>query len=579
MRNQKARLEFDPPRRESESGELNRTSAAVTQKPEFCGVQAGLHGTGLSKDDLKKAQVAIGSVWYQGNPCNVHLLELGTQTKEHIDKDPHMVGMQFNVVGVSDGMSMGTKGMTFSLPSREIIADSIETMMAAHYYDACVTIPGCDKNMPGCVMGMCRANVPSLMLYGGSIASGKSCKGQTLDIVSTFEAYGKYVAGTISDEDRIDIVRHACPGPGACGGMYTANTMATAVEALGLSLPASSSMPAMSQDKRDECGRVANAVKNMLELNLKPSDILTKRSFENAIVVVNATGGSTNAVLHLLAMARTAGIDLKIDDFQRLSDKTALIGDLKPSGKYLMEEVHRIGGTPIIMKYLLKLGWLHGDCMTCTGKTIADNLANVPDLDFESQQVILPVDKCLQATGNIKILHGNLAPEGSVGKITGKEGSYFSGPANVFEGEDNFMDGFRAGKVKKGDFIVIRREGPKGGPGMREMLQPTGAIIGAGLGKHVALITDGRFSGGSHGFIIGHVSPEAQVGGPIGLLKNGDIVTVDAVKLSLTVDVSDEEMAARRAEWKEPPPPVNSGWLWKFAKTVSSASLGCTTAI
>jgi dihydroxy-acid dehydratase len=561
----------------NEDTSINRVSSTITQNKALGNIQAGLHGCGMSKEDLGKAQVGIGSVWYQGNPCNMHLLSLGEDVKASVDKDKDMIGMQFNVVGVSDGMSMGTKGMTYSLPSREVIADSVELMMESNYYDALVTIPGCDKNMPGCVMGMCRINRPSLMLYGGTIASGKSCKGDTLDIVSTFEAYGKYVAGTMSDEDRADVVRNACPGAGACGGMYTANTMATAVETLGLSLPGSSSTPALAQEKRAECRQIASAIKNMLEKNIKPSDILTKKSFENAIVMVNATGGSTNAVLHLLAMAAHAGVDISIDDFQRLGEKTPILGDLKPSGKYLMEAVFAIGGTPIILKYLLKLGMLHGDCMTCTGLTLAENLAGVPDLDFEKQQVIKPIDQPIQATGNIKILHGNLAPEGAVGKITGKEGKFFRGRANVFDGEDAMMKGFREGKISKGDFIVIRNEGPKGGPGMREMLQPTGAIVGAGLAKDVALMTDGRFSGGSHGFIVGHVSPEAHVGGPIGLLKNGDSITVDADKLELTVEISDEEMAARRAAWKQPPPPFKSGWLYKYSKTVSSASYGCLT--
>jgi len=532
---------------------------------------------GLTKEDLKKAQVGVASVWYQGNPCNMHLLSLGEDVKKSVDKDPQMYGFQFNTVGVSDGMSMGTRGMTYSLPSREIIADSIETVMGAQFYDALVTIPGCDKNMPGCVMAMLRMNRPSLMLYGGTIASGRSCKGDTLDIVSTFEAYGKFASGQITDEERLDIVEHACPGAGACGGMYTANTMATAIEALGLSLPYSSSSPACSPEKRAECERVATCVKAMLERNLRPLDIISKKSFENAIVVVNALGGSTNAVLHLLAMAATGGVELCIDDFQRLSDKTALIADLKPSGKYRMEDVHRIGGTPVVMKYLLKLGWLHGDCMTVTGQTLAQNLATVPDLDFGAQAVILPLERCIQKTGNIKILRGNISPEGSVGKITGKEGTSFTGPANIFDGEEAFMKGFDQGKIKKGDFIVIRYEGPKGGPGMREMLTPTSAIMGAGLGKHVALMTDGRFSGGSHGFIIGHVSPEAFVGGTIALLRNGDMITVDAESLELKVDASEEDLRSRLADWKQPPLPVKTGYLAKYAKLVSSASFGCLT--
>mmetsp|Transcript_57787 Transcript_57787/g.102583 ORF Transcript_57787/g.102583 Transcript_57787/m.102583 type:complete len:569 (+) Transcript_57787:70-1776(+) len=562
---------------EYDDGAINRTSRALTQPKSQGASQAMLHAVGMNKEDLKKAQVGIASVWYQGNPCNMHLLSLGEDVKKAVDKDPQLYGFQFNTVGVSDGMSMGTRGMTYSLPSREIIADSIETVMGAQFYDALVTIPGCDKNMPGCVMAMLRMNRPSVMLYGGTIASGRSCKGETLDIVSTFEAYGKFVSGQISDEERLDIVEHACPGAGACGGMYTANTMATAIEALGLALPYSSSSPACSPEKRAECERVAQCCKAMLERNLKPLDIISKKSFENAIVVVNALGGSTNAVLHLLAMAATGGVELAIDDFQRLSAKTSLIADLKPSGKYRMEDVHRIGGTPVVMKYLLKLGWLHGDCMTVTGQTLAQNLANVPDLDFGAQSVILPLERCIQKTGNIKILRGNLSPEGSVGKITGKEGTSFTGPANIFDGEEAFMKGFDQGKIKKGDFIVIRYEGPKGGPGMREMLTPTSAIMGAGLGKHVALMTDGRFSGGSHGFIIGHVSPEAFVGGPIALLRNGDMITVDAETLELKVAASEDDLRSRLADWKQPPLPVKTGYLAKYAKLVSSASLGCLT--
>jgi len=562
---------------EYDDGALNRTSRALTQPKSQGASQAMLHAVGLEVEDLKKAQVGIASVWYQGNPCNMHLLSLGEDVKKEVDKDPKLYGFQFNTVGVSDGMSMGTKGMTYSLPSREIIADSIETVMGAQFYDSLVTIPGCDKNMPGCVMGMLRINRPAIMLYGGTIASGRSCHGETLDIVSTFEAYGKYITGGISDTDRADIVRHACPGAGACGGMYTANTMATAIEVLGLSLPYSSSSPATSPEKREECARVAKAIHALLERDLKPMDIVTKRSFENAIVVVNALGGSTNAVLHLLAMAATAGIDLQLDDFQRLGEKTALIADLKPSGAYRMEDVHRIGGTPAVVKYLLKLGWLHGDCLTCTGQTLAENVATAVDLDFAAQSVIRPLEKCIQATGNIKILHGNVCPEGSVAKITGKEGTVFTGRANVFESEEGMLKGLEQGKISKGDFIVIRHEGPKGGPGMREMLTPTSAIMGAGLGKHVALMTDGRFSGGSHGFIVGHISPEACVGGPIGLLQNGDMVTVDATKLRLDVDISDEEMAKRKAAWKAPPLPVKSGYLYKYAKLVSSASHGCLT--
>mmetsp|Transcript_892 Transcript_892/g.2059 ORF Transcript_892/g.2059 Transcript_892/m.2059 type:complete len:569 (-) Transcript_892:294-2000(-) len=560
-----------------EDGALNRTSRAVTQPKCQGASQAMLHAIGMTPEDLNKAQVGIASVWYQGNPCNMHLLSLGEDVKKEVDKDPQMYGLQFNTVGVSDGLSMGTKGMTYSLPSREIIADSIETVMGAQWYDALVTIPGCDKNMPGCVMAMIRMNRPSLMLYGGTIASGKSKKGETLDIVSTFEAYGKYLAGTIEEEDRLDVVRHACPGAGACGGMYTANTMATAVEALGLALPYTSSRPALSPEKREECKTTAAAIKALLERDLKPLDILSKKSFENAIVVVNALGGSTNAVLHLLAIAATANIELSVDDFQRLSDKTRLIGDLKPSGTYRMEDVHRVGGSPAVMKYLLKLGWMHGDCMTVTGRTLAENLAGVPDLDFAAQDVIRPVEKCIQETGNIKILYGNLCPEGAVAKITGKEGTAFTGPAKVFDGEEAMLKGLEKGEIVKGDFVVIRYEGPKGGPGMREMLTPTSAIMGAGLGKHVALMTDGRFSGGSHGFIVGHMCPEAFVGGPLALLKNGDVVTVDATTRQLNMDVSAEEMESRRKAWKQPPWPKDSGYLYKYAKLVNSASLGCMT--
>jgi len=560
-----------------EDGKINRTSCLLTQPKSQGASQAMLHAVGFTDADLQKAQVGIASVWYEGNPCNMHLLSLGEDVKKEVNQDKGLIGLQFNTVGVSDGMSMGTKGMTYSLPSREIIADSIETVMGAQFYDALVTIPGCDKNMPGCVMGMIRVNRPSIMLYGGTIASGRSGKGDTLDIVSTFEAYGKFIVGGIDEAERADIVKHACPGAGACGGMYTANTMACAIEAMGLSLPFSASNPAVSPEKRDECKRVAKAIRTILERNLRPSDILTKKSMENAIVVVNALGGSTNAVLHLLAIAATADIDLNIDDFQRIGEKTALIADLKPSGTYRMEDVHRIGGTPAVMKYLLKLGWLHGDCMTVTGETLAQNLAGVPDLDFDKQDVIRPVDKCIQATGNIKILRGSLCPEGSVAKITGKEGLQFTGKANVFDSEELMLKGLEQGKINKGDFIVIRYEGPKGGPGMREMLTPTSAIMGAGLGKFVALMTDGRFSGGSHGFIVGHVSPEAFVGGPIALIENGDEITVDAAKLVLDIKVPADEMDRRKAAWKQPPLPAKSGYLYKYAKLVNSASEGCMT--
>lgn len=537
-----------------------------------------LHAIGMTPEDLNKAQVGIASVWYEGNPCNMHLLSLGEKVKEAVNEDPGLYGLRFNTVGVSDGLSMGTPGMRYSLPSREIIADSIETVMGAQWYDALVTIPGCDKNMPGCVMAMLRINRPSLMLYGGSIATGRSaCDGEVLDIVNAFQSYGQYIAGKVTEEKRADVIRHACPGQGACGGMYTANTMACAVEAMGLSLPYSSSLPAASPEKIEECARTASAVRMLLERNLRPKDIVTKKSFENAIVLVNALGGSTNAVLHLLAMARTGGIDLTIDEFQPISNSTPLIADLKPSGKWRMEDVHRIGGTPAVLKYLFKAGMIHGDCMTVTGETIAQNLASVPDLSFDTQDVIVPLERPIQATGNIKILRGNLCPGGSVAKITGKEGTRFTGRAKCFNGEEPMLRGLEQGKIGKGDFIIIRYEGPKGGPGMREMLTPTSAIMGAGLGKYVALMTDGRFSGGSHGFIIGHVVPEAFVGGPIALLRDGDQITVNADDLTLIVDLSDDELARRLQEWTAPPPPVSSGWLYKYTKLVSSASEGCVT--
>lgn len=562
---------------EYDEGAINRTSRIITEPKSQGASQAMLHAVGMKPEDLKKAQVAIGSVWYQGNPCNMHLLSLGDDIKKAVDAHPQMYGLQFNTVGVSDGLSMGTTGMTYSLPSREIIADSIETIMGAQWYDALVTIPGCDKNMPGCVMAMVRLNRPSIMVYGGTIASGKLPCGKTLDIVSTFEAYGQYIAGKITDEERLEVVRCSIPGPGACGGMYTANTMACAIEAMGLSLPGSSSNTAISQEKRDECQQISSTIHQLLVRNLRPLDILSKASFENAIILVNALGGSTNAVLHIIAMARTAGIDIGLDDFQRLCDKTALIADMKPSGQFRMEDIFAIGGTPAVMKYLLKLGWLNGDCMTVTGQTVAANLASARDLDFEAQSVIRSLDKCIQSTGNLKILRGNLCTEGAVAKITGKEGTAFVGKANVFDGEEAMLKGLEQGKIQKGDFIVIRYEGPKGGPGMREMLTCTSAIVGAGLHKDVALMTDGRFSGGSHGFLIGHVSPEAQVGGNIALIQNGDTIRVDAVALQLNVDIPEDEFERRRAAWVQPPLKVTSGYLLKYAKLVGSASEGALT--
>mmetsp|Transcript_22983 Transcript_22983/g.45234 ORF Transcript_22983/g.45234 Transcript_22983/m.45234 type:complete len:572 (+) Transcript_22983:174-1889(+) len=557
---------------------INAYSSKITQPPSQGASQAMLIATGLDIEDLKKPQVGIASVWYEGNPCNMHLLNIGQAIKKSVQQNG-LVGFQFNTIGVSDGISMGTDGMSFSLQSRDLIADSIETVMSAQWYDANVSIPGCDKNMPGTIMAMARLNRPSLMVYGGTIQPGKSSKGEVLDIVSAFQSYGQYIAGTIDDAERRDIVCNACPGPGACGGMYTANTMASAIEALGMSLPFSSSNPAVSADKVKECDRVGKAVKLLLEKNIRPSDIMTKKAFENAITCVVALGGSTNAVLHLIAMARAIDVDLQLDDFTRINDKTPLLADLKPSGKYVMEDVHNIGGTPSVLRYLLDEGFLHGDCLTCTGKTLEENLKSpeVKPLDFKAQDIIRPVSAPLQEKGHIKILRGNLAPEGSVAKITGKEGSRFEGPARVFDQEEAMLKALEEGKIQKGDVIIIRYEGPKGGPGMPEMLTPTSAIMGAGLGKDVALLTDGRFSGGSHGFIIGHICPEAQEGGPLALVRDGDKVTIDASSLQIEVDVSPEEMARRKETWTMPPYKAKKGTLFKYIKNVKSASEGCVT--
>ena len=503
----------------------------------------------------------------------MHLNDLAQFVKEGT-LEQNLVGLVFNTIGVSDGISMGTKGMRFSLPSREVIADSIETVVNAQNYDAVIPIVGCDKNMPGAMIAVSRLNRPAILVFGGSIASG-CYKDKKLNIVSAFEALGEKYAGTISDEDFKGVVQNACPGAGACGGMYTANTMSSAIEALGLSLPYSSSNPATSQNKQKECVEAGKAIRLLLEKDIKPRDILTKKAFENAVTLIIALGGSTNAVLHIVAVAQTLGVDFGIDDFQRLSDKTPLIGDLKPSGKYLMEDVHAVGGTPAVMKYLLEKGVLHGDCLTVTGKTVAENLATVPVLNFDDQDVILPLEKPLKSSGHLRILYGNLASEGAVAKITGKEGERFQGPAKVFESEFEANDGIRDGKVQKGDVVVIRYEGPKGGPGMPEMLKPTSAIMGAGLGNDVALITDGRFSGGSHGFVVGHVTPEAQVGGMIGLLQDGDVITIDAVANTISVDLSEQEINTRKANWKAPELKIKSGYLYKYAHTVSSASKGC----
>lgn len=554
--------------------ELNRYSKTVTQDESQPASQAMLYGIGLSEEDMKKAQVGIASTWYEGNTCNMHLNGLSKYVKDGVQANG-MVGLQFNTIGVSDGITNGTEGMRYSLVSREIIADSVEAVTAAHYYDGLITIAGCDKNMPGVTMAMIRVNRPSIMVYGGTIASGKY-KDKTLNIVSAFEALGEKYAGTISDEDFKGVIKNACPGAGACGGMYTANTMSSAIEALGLSLPYSSSNPALSNDKKVECLKAGEYLKVLLEKDIKPLDILSKKSFENAFTVVVALGGSTNAVLHLLAIAKTANIDFTLEDITRVNEKTPVLADLKPSGKYLMEDVFAMGGVPAVMKYLLEKGLLHGDCLTVTGKTLKENLAEVNDLPA-NQKVILPLEHPLKATGHLRVLYGNLAPEGSVAKITGKEGESFTGSAIVFENEFECIAGIREGNVKAGQVLVIRNEGPKGGPGMPEMLKPTSALIGAGLGNSVALITDGRFSGGTHGFVVGHVSPEAFDGGPIALVKNNDVITIDAINNKINLEVSEEELAKRKKEWKKPELKVKFGVLYKYAKQVNSASKGCLT--
>jgi dihydroxy-acid dehydratase len=553
---------------------MNKYSSRVTQPKSQGASQAMLYGIGLTDADLQKAQVGICSMWYEGNTCNMHLDRLAAHVKEGVQA-AGLVGLRFNTVGVSDGLSMGTDGMSYSLPSRDLIADSIETVMGAQWYDALIAVPGCDKNMPGSVIAMARLNRPALMVYGGTIRAGFA-QGKVRDIISAFQSYGEYLAGTITDEQRMDIVRHACPGAGACGGMYTANTMAVAIEALGLSLPYSSSLPAEDPGKAEECRRAGAAARLLLERDLKPRDILTRKSFENAITMVMAVGGSTNAVLHLLAIAKAAGVRLELADFQAGSDRVPLLADLKPSGTYVQEDLHGVGGTPAVMKYLLERGYLHGDCMTVTGKTLAENLSEAKPL-ATGQQIIHTVENPVLPRGHIRILEGNLAPQGSVAKITGKEGERFTGTARVFDSEEAMLAGLERGEITKGHVVVIRYEGPKGGPGMPEMLTPTSAIMGAGLGKDVALLTDGRFSGGSHGFIIGHITPEAQEGGPIALVRDGDTITIDATACSLTVDISDAELAARRKGWKEPAPRAATGVLAKYVRLVKSASEGCVT--
>jgi dihydroxy-acid dehydratase len=552
----------------------NKYSSRITQPRSQGASQAMLYGTGLTPTDLQKPQVGIASMWWEGNTCNMHLDTLAANVKEGVQA-AGLVGLRFNTIGVSDGISMGTEGMSYSLPSRDLIADSIETVVGAQWYDAVITIPGCDKNMPGSVMAMLRLNRPSLMVYGGTIKPGFA-QGKPRDVISAFQSYGEYLAGTITDQQRLDIVMHACPGAGACGGMYTANTMATAIEALGLSLPYSSSTPAEDPGKRDECHRAGATIHALLEKDLKPLDIVTKKSFENALVLVMVVGGSTNAVLHLIAMAKAANIDLTLEDFQRASDRVPLLADLKPSGTYAQEDLHDAGGTPALMRYLLEKGYLHGDCMTVTGKTVADNVRDVPPLKA-GQQVIQPVEKPVFPRGHLRILRGNLAPDGAVAKITGKEGEHFSGPAKVFDSEEDMLHGLEKGQIEKGSVVVIRYEGPKGGPGMPEMLTPTSAIMGAGLGKDVALLTDGRFSGGSHGFIIGHITPEAVDGGPIGLVRDGDRITIDAARCEIHLDVSDAELATRRQSWKAPAPKATRGVLAKYIRLVKPASQGCVT--
>lgn len=555
--------------------ELNKYSKTVTQDPTQPASQAMLHGIGLTKADLAKAQVGIVSMGYDGNTCNMHLNDLAQVVKKGVWNND-LVGLMFHTIGISDGITNGTEGMRFSLVSRDLIADSIETVCGGHYYDGLIALPGCDKNMPGAIMAMGRLNRPAIMVYGGSIHSG-NYKGQSLNIVSAFEALGQKMAGNLNEEDFQGIIEHACPGAGACGGMYTANTMASAIEALGMSLPYSSSYPALSQEKKDECLEAGKHIRTLLEKDIKPRDIMTRNAFHNAIVTVIVLGGSTNAVLHLIAMAKSVGIKLSLSDFQKVSDETSVIADLKPSGKYMMEDVHNIGGMPAVLKYLLSKGLVHGDCLTVTGKTLAENVEEAIDLDFGKQDVILPYENPVKKTGHLQMLYGNLAPQGSVAKISGKEGEKFTGPARVFDGEFELIAGINSGKVKAGDVVVIRFVGPKGGPGMSEMLKPTSAIFGAGLGSSVALITDGRFSGGTHGFVVGHITPEAFEGGNIGLVQDNDIIELDAIQNSINLMISDEEMEARRAAWQQPEPPVKSGVLFKYFRQVKNASEGCVT--
>ena len=554
--------------------QLNKISSRLTQSKAQGASQAMLYGTGMTDTDMNKAQVGIASMWWEGNTCNMHLNELAAHSKHGVE-EAGLLGMRFNTIGVSDGISMGTEGMSYSLQSRDLIADSIETVVAGQWYDALITIPGCDKNMPGCLMAMGRLNRPSLMIYGGTIRAGTAGT-QKVDIVSAFQSYGEFIAGRIDENQRMEIVRNACPGAGACGGMYTANTMASAIEAMGMSLPFSSSTPANDSGKLKECQDAGKAVLHLMKLNLLPKDIMTREAFENAMVIVSVLGGSTNAVLHLIAMARSVDVALTIDDFQSVSDRIPFLADLKPSGQYVMEDLHDIGGIPAVMEYLLQQGLLNGDCMTVTGKTVAENLEDVDGL-AEGQKILRPIDNPIKSTSHIQILKGNLAPQGSVAKITGKEGEVFSGIARVYDGEEDMLAALEQGQIQKGDVIVIRYEGPTGGPGMPEMLTPTSAVVGAGLGADVALITDGRFSGGSHGFIVGHIVPEAQEGGPIALVQNGDRITIDAISNTIDVDLSEEELAKRKEKWVMPAYKTTRGTLYRYIKTVKTASEGCVT--
>lgn len=555
--------------------ELNKYSKTITQDVTQPAAQAMFYGIGLTEDDLKKGQVGIASMGYDGNTCNMHLNDLAKLVKQSV-WDNELVGLIFNTIGVSDGMSNGTDGMRYSLVSRDVIADSIEAVCGAQYYDALIALPGCDKNMPGSLIAMGRLNRPSIMVYGGTIAPGHY-NGQDLNIVSAFEALGQKIAGELSEADFKGIIQHACPGAGACGGMYTANTMASAIEALGMSLPYSSSNPALSDEKKKECLEAGKAIRLLLEKDIKPSDIMTRKAFENAMTVIMVLGGSTNAVLHLIAMAKAVNVSLTQDDFQIISDRIPVLADFKPSGKYLMQDLHQYGGLPAVMKYLLSKKLLHGDCLTVTGKTIAENLAAVPDLNFEAQKIVYPLENPVKATGHLQILYGNLAEKGSVAKISGKEGELFIGPARVFDGEHALIAGINSGKIKKGDVVVIRYVGPKGGPGMPEMLKPTSAIIGAGLGKSVALITDGRFSGGTHGFVVGHITPEAYDGGLIALVKDDDIIELNVTTRSINLQVTEEEIQQRKQAWKQPSLAVTKGLLFKYARAVKDASEGCVT--